>query len=270
MSGVSGVGSSPPQNTNSFRSSIAGSGTGASIDSSSASIVQIQGRVQNAFRDSFQRFSTILSDVQTLKDRFQMLDRSADKLYSMAQSASDPSLSEGDRSRLNNLFQRELREFQQVIRDSRDNGIDISERDGLTKALRQADIDLRYEFKLSSVMKGFSIGSKSSENSTGSLFNQKITTLEDVEKALAVLEKSREVIGKDIGEIQKNFDSLKKAYDLSISGFSASSQLNPSGVSNFDQLALKLSSEIRGKTSDFLIGANSPINKDVIDSILRR
>ncbi len=269
MSGVGGIGSSGGTASNTPRSSIGGVGTGSTTDTSSASITQIRGRILETFRQSALRFPSVISNVLTLKDQLESADSTVNKLYSLTQSAKDEMLSDSDRLRLNNEFQRGLRELQGIIKNSEENGVNISKADSFTKAMRVADIKLDYNLEFPSVLRNVTVDS-STQSSSSSIYSQRIDTLENAESAEIVLERTKRALKNDIRGIDNAVDSLDKAYKLSAAAYNGMLEMFFSGVSDFDQLARKVRSEIRGKTSDFLIGTNGGLDKDLVDSVLRR
>jgi hypothetical protein len=269
MSSVSGVGGQSGDTSVGTRSSIGGIGVGSTTDTTGASINNIRGRVLDTFRESALRFTSVVSDVVSLKDRLESLGSVVDRLSNLAQRAADPQMTESDRLRINNEFQRGLREFQNIINESGKTGIDLSKSDSLTRVLREADIDLSYSLETPSILRNAIIGS-SRETSSTSIYSQRIDTAEKAEAAENILDRAKRILARDYDGVSNAYSAMERAYELSARAYTGMLQLSASGVSSFDQLALKLSSEIRGRTKDFLIGMNSPLDRDLVDSITRR
>lgn len=269
MSTVGATSSSSSSQASTPRSSIGGVGVGATTDTSAASINKIRSNALDAFRKSAQRFSGVVSDVVSLQDRIDSMKDIVKDLSELVESAKSPGLTESDRLRLNNEFARGLRKFEGIIKDSSEAGINIGEADSLTKTLRTAGIEFSTPLETPGILRNAVIGS-STNTASSSLYSQRIDTLENVETAEMVLERAKNILDKDAKLVSNTLDSIDKAYELSAAAYNSLLDMDSSGVSNFDQLALKIRSAVRGKTSDFLIRANSGIDRDLVDSILRR
>ncbi|HMO16896.1 MAG TPA: VCBS repeat-containing protein, partial [Oligoflexia bacterium] len=151
ISGIGGAGAAAPQSGS--RSTIVGQGVGSSLDKDSATITNTLSQLNRAFKDSFMKLNAAVSSVQVSKSALEDLLKITNQLIVIAEKASSENLSEGERQRIDIDFQKNIRRFRKILRTTKEEGVNLLNKDELNSAMKRAGIELEQSEELAKTLK---------------------------------------------------------------------------------------------------------------------